>query len=109
MNPTAAPSLSWSQDLALGHAVLDQTHREFIDLLPLTMNLPLPLPLPLPQTLYHPPLPLALTLFFPLLLKNTLLFLHSHLQLVKLIKLRLDIQEPRSRKRCQILPSRSPQ
>jgi hypothetical protein len=56
--------------------------------LPLTMNLPLPLPLPLPQTLYHPPLPLALTLFFPLLLKNTFLFLHSHLQLVKLIKLR---------------------
>jgi hemerythrin-like metal-binding protein len=33
MNTTAAPSLSWSQDLALGHAVLDQTHQEFIDLL----------------------------------------------------------------------------
>ena len=33
MNTTAAPSLSWSQDLALDHAVLDQTHQEFIDLL----------------------------------------------------------------------------
>ena len=28
-----APSLNWSQELALGHALLDQTHQEFIDLL----------------------------------------------------------------------------
>ena len=31
--PAAAPSLAWSDALALGHAAIDQTHIEFVELL----------------------------------------------------------------------------
>lgn len=31
--PAATPSLAWSEDLALGHEAIDQTHIEFVELL----------------------------------------------------------------------------
>ncbi len=31
--PAAAPSLAWSDDIALGHEAIDQTHMEFVALL----------------------------------------------------------------------------